>query len=92
MTSTRSTFDRDAYFHRVQVTQAIASALEGEITAYSEETWHIEFTDRFWFRLIDRTHTEAGITRDYGWYDSLDEVGKKIKAIFPTIQLKALTV
>lgn len=81
--------DRDAYYHRVQVTQAIATAIENEVALYSGENWAIEFTEDFWFRIVDKTDPQ--MPQSFQWFINLDDVGKKFMAIFPTIQIKALT-
>ena len=82
--------DRDAYYHRVKMTAEMSRAIEAEVLAFSGERWEIEFTDDFWFRLVD--HTDEAHPAKTGWYISLEAAASKFQAIFPTLELKALTV
>lgn len=82
--------DRDAYYHRVQVTHAMSSALVQQMNQHSGETWIVQFSSNFYFRLIDMTDPRT--RRDYGWYATWDEVIDKVKRLFPGLELsEALT-
>lgn len=82
--------DREGYFHRVQITHAMIDRLARVVNDHSGENWVIQFSNTFWFRVIDMTDPRT--RRDYGWYESWDELISKVQRLFPGITLdEALT-
>lgn len=61
--------------------------LSTEIKRQTGQDWDIRFSKSFWFRIVDRTDPKK--IRDYGWYESMDELLAKIKREFPVLDLPA---
>ena len=80
--------ERDEFFHRVEVTQAMTSALESEIAAHNGQNWSIEFNQVFMFHIVDRSHKT--VLRDYGWYDNWGDLVAKLRRLFPDLVLDKL--
>ena len=77
--------ERDEFFHRVEVTEAMTAALASEVAAHTGQAWKIDFNVRFQFHLVDNSH--AVIRRDYGWFYTWAELMDKMHRIFPDIPL-----
>jgi hypothetical protein len=63
----------------------MCQALVKQANAHSGETWVIEFTPTFWFRIQD--HTDPARKRDYGWYDGYLAMEEKMQRLLPTLVL-----
>lgn len=71
--------ERNEYFSLVQRVHVKCLDLAAKVRAHSGEDWAIEFTSGFKFRLLDNTEPK----RDYGWYNTMDEVRMKLDRVFP---------
>lgn len=81
---------RDEYYHRVKITDGMLRALQSQVNARTGALVQLHMTPTFWFRIVDGS--EDGVTRDYGWYQSWEEMVGKLDRLFPELELvKALT-
>jgi hypothetical protein len=71
--------ERDRYFDLVKRVHVKCLDISAKVRSHAAEHWTIEFTTDFKFRLLD--HTEP--KRDYGWFNTLDEVRMKLDRVFP---------